>query len=140
MLPRLVTTGVVLRAPVLATTAGVAVLVTAGVLVTAVGVVTTAVVTPDVCGSKTLESVGCIKPAVCALLLVPVAVPPALGVSVSVDAVFDTPVLVFAGVSPPVPAWPREALARRNACTGDLLHAQASDQTQHATSCACPSV
>ena len=144
MLPLVVTTGAVFRAPLLLTpaevpvaAAGVAVLMTVGVLVTTVGVVTV-----GVSGIKTLDSVGCIKPADCTVLVVPVAVTPVLGFAVLVDAVFDTPVVVSAAVFTPelVPAWPRRGLSRQCACASDLLHAHAVEQTLHVTSCTHPSV
>lgn len=141
MLPRVVTAGAALRAPVLPAAAGVAVLMTVGVLVTAVGVVTVGVFTTGVSGSKPLDSVGCIKPADCTLLVVPVAVPPVLGSPVLAGAVF-APVLVLAAVFPPElePAWPREALGRLCACTSHMLYAQACQQTPHISSCTCPGV
>ena len=85
-------------AGVVVTTEGV-VVVTAGVVVAATtGVVTIGVLTTGCSGSRPFESTGCIKPADCAVVAVPV--PAVLGVPVLTDAEVDPPVLVL--VVPPL--------------------------------------
>ena len=86
--------------------------VAAGVAVTDVGVVTVGVATTGVSGSNTLDSVGSIKPAERAVLVVPVELSAALGVAALMGAASDTPVVVLAAVLPlvPVRTWPGQAL------------------------------
>lgn len=119
--PRVVLTGAAFRfvvnpppVEVPVATAGVVVtVIAAGVVVIVVGVVTVGVVTTgcSCSGSKTLDSVGFIKPVDCTALVVLVVLSAALGVAMLLGAEPVAPVLVLVALLPPVPApaWPRKA-------------------------------